>query len=116
MEQAENRATELQKFTEEIAELSDREKRERETAHFSNSNFNPSELTWEDKLIWDKVKDASITREEFNTYRADIIDPRTRSVKDDVAYSRYTFFSFIGNKATRVIGMREFAEEKKKKI
>ena len=114
--QPKNNREALEAFIREIGGIYEEEKRDGTPAHFLNSNFNPRDLTLEDKRIWDKVRDESITREDFNAYRESIIDPRTRNVKGDIAYSRYTFSAFIENKATPVIGMREAKETKEKKM
>ncbi|OGZ00091.1 MAG: hypothetical protein A2945_00115 [Candidatus Liptonbacteria bacterium RIFCSPLOWO2_01_FULL_52_25] len=113
-ERPENNQEALEAFIREIVGIYEKEKRDGKPAHFLNSNFNPRDLTFEDKRMWDKAKDESITRADLHAYHQSIIDPRTKNVRDDVPYSRYTFYAFITNEASRPIGMREEAEEKNK--
>lgn len=101
----------LRAFIREISELYELEKREEKTAHFSNSNFNPEELTEVDQLVWEKIKNGSFTRDDLRTYRADILDLQTKRPKQGVPSSRDTFLSFIENKAVGILMKQD--EEKK---
>lgn len=100
----------LEAFIREIRGIFEEEKRDGKPAHFLNSNFNPRDLAWEDKLVWDKIKDGSFTREDLRAYRADILDPETRRSKKGVPYSRDTFLSFVENKAVGLLMKQDEAK------
>jgi hypothetical protein len=102
----------LEAFIGEIRAIYEEESRENNMAHFQSSRFKPQTLIWEDKLIWDKVKNKIVTRDDIASYRESIVDPATRKLREDLPQSRYTFLAFIENKAAPVIGWREMEEGK----
>lgn len=108
-----NNQKNLELFIGEIRAIYEEEKRERKMAHFQSSRFKPQALIWEDKLIWDKIKNKSVTREDINIYREAIVDPTTRRIRANIPQSRYTFLAFIENKAAPIIGWREMEEDSK---
>jgi hypothetical protein len=104
--QAENSGQEPESFISEIGEIYEKEVREKQSAHLLNSDFNPRDLTLDDKSIWEKIKDKSITKADFAAYERNILDPKTRGARKDMPYSRYIFSRFVGNMATPIIGAR----------
>ena len=40
--------------------------------NFDNSDFNPAELTLEDKEVWDKIQNGSIDAQTFAEYRQEV--------------------------------------------
>jgi|SRR3989344_274401 len=63
----------------------------RPTVHLMSESFNVTELTDYDRLIWEKIKNETITFEEFSKYRSE--------VTQDSNQSRLTFMAMAANKA-----------------
>ena len=75
----------------------------------ANLNFDPSKLTEEDRDIWEKIKDKSITIEEFHAY-AGLVSQLDKA--DPARQSRVIFSEFAGNMSMRAIFERAFPEKK----
>jgi hypothetical protein len=109
---------EEQKFRDFIAEIAgfhaEEEAGAAKTSHFlfdkngQKTFFNPEALRPEDMAIWEKVKDGSLEREDFQAYEKAV-------VSGNVDISRRMFCAFIANKAMGIFGKRELLEYKKKK-
>ncbi|HEY4525847.1 MAG TPA: hypothetical protein VJL32_01970 [Candidatus Paceibacterota bacterium] len=67
----------------------------RETAHLTDPEFNPRELRLEDEEIWHKIKNETITKEEFAEYLLKTKNVSNVSVK--------IFCEFVSNLAQFVI-------------
>jgi len=106
-----NKFENLNDFQAEIAALQQEEESGKSpTAHFKEWKgviFNPSELTENDREIWDKTKDDSISEADFYAYREKLMqeDPSQSS-------SRKMFMAFIANKATEIFGRRYLNKNK----
>lgn len=76
----------------------------KESKHLTYENFDPNNLRREDEEIWEKVKNKTITREEFSEYRR---------IARELAQngSVQIFSSFIANRAMPVIIRKEMAEK-----
>jgi hypothetical protein len=108
----------LELFQDEMAAFVAREiSGEEESGHFlepnkdvrqSNINFDASELTEEDRDIWEKIKDKSITSEEFHAY-AGAVSHLDKA--DPTRASRVIFSEFAGNMSMRAIFERAFPEK-----
>ena len=100
----------LKQFQDEMAVFAAKESSgEIESGHFLISGtatrelkpgFDPSLLAEEDRGIWEKIKNGTITLDEFHEYAS-----RVAALDDsDLAKrSRVTFSEFAGNKAMRAI-------------
>ena len=83
----------LTSFQQEIDQFRREEiERKRPTVHLMSESFNVTELTDHDRLIWEKIKNETITFEEFSKYRSE--------VTQDSNQSRLTFMAMAANKAT----------------
>jgi len=89
----------LKEFQEEIREVAEKET----AAHFKHGVFNPEELTEEDRIVWEKVKDGTVNREDLNTYYGSV---------GEESETRKVFMAFINNKAMLVFFKK--GPEKKK--
>lgn len=109
MENGEKKEYTIDGFRNEIAEIARKELEEGKTADFSGKEIASSELTEDDMEIWLKIKDGSVTQEDFEKYR----EIYKKEKGFDVPI-RHGFLSLAGNKANRVIGERWWKEEKEK--
>lgn len=83
----------LNSFRQEIGQFRQEEiEGKRTTVHLTREGFNPEELTDRDQEIWDKIKDETITFEEFTEYRSEVVQDGNKS--------RLTFMAMAANKAT----------------
>ncbi len=84
----------LEQFQDEIEELKAREEETGEAAHLRNAENIPgvdtAELIDEDREIWQKFKDNTLTSEKFQKYRNDVASSGNNSRGD--------FVGFVGNK------------------
>ena len=85
--------SELEVFHEEIEALKQAEIVEGKTAHLrktqTSSEISPNELTDEDRVVWEKLQDKELSRNEFEEYRL-------HATKEGNG-SRIQFAAFIGN-------------------
>ena len=100
MEKEFNENQSLKEFQEEIKEVAEKET----AAHFKHGTFNPEELTEDDRIIWEKVKDETVSREDLDTYRESV---------GGESETRRVFLAFINNKALVVFLAREIEKRKK---
>jgi hypothetical protein len=110
----------LPRFQEEMANFAHAEGTgEIESGHFLLSgfetreldpDFDPSKLTEDDWAIWKKIKDGTITLEEFNAYRPSVV---ALDDKDPGRKSRMIFVEFAGNKAMNAIFEHVFPGKRK---
>ncbi len=116
MEQQENNFEDpekkLRSFKEEIRDVAEQEKIVGKTGHFSESSgnaidFNVDELSVEDMDIWGKVKDDSITKQEYDQYRAPFDDVSAK----DMPQTRITFLKFISNKVGIILMTKDMKEK-----
>ena len=98
-------------FKDEIRLIAEKEREDQKTAHFRG--LNPEELSVPDMEIWEKVKNESITREDFDRYRNNLVDEGSGDVKDNVPQSRVIFLAFIANKVIVIFLKKELEERKK---
>ena len=100
----------LAEFQQEAALLKEQQEKgtdpTRKSVHFEGIDV--SELTLEDKSIWDKIRDESITEEDLNKHFENL-------KKEEASKSRRKFFAFIGNKAFVIFGNRQLRETKEEK-
>ena len=111
-------AEELKAFRQEIAAYAEEEGREDKKAHFAwlrdqNKQFKPEDLTVEDFLFWKKVKEETITYEDFKKYRLGL--KRLEKAGKKESPTRHGFFSLAGNRGNGIIWKREAEEMKKTK-
>jgi len=104
-------------FIDEIKELQRQEMAgELPTGYFfarGKAELNPEELTEADMDIWAKVKDGSVTIEDFQAYKDTVFAEGMAAEIDPEKTSRGAFVRFIGNKANAVINadlMRKVGE------
>ena len=82
---------EIESFRKEIGGIIKEQAEVGREAHFFDINLRLEELTEEDMDIWKKIKDGTITEDDFSAYRA--------SVKSETSETRLAFFAFAANKA-----------------
>ena len=85
------------------------------TGHFDNPDFNPAELTLEDKEVWDKIQDGSIDAQTFAEYRQEVESEEGQKVEAGQYSSRSDFLAFVANKATGIIAKKQLEALKTKK-
>jgi hypothetical protein len=99
----------IEQFRDEIAELAVTESNNgnflKPNTHERNLNFDVSHLTEEDRAIWEKIKNGTITREEFDAYADGVV---ALDEHDPATESRVIFCKVAANKATVVITRRVF--------
>lgn len=95
---------ELEDFRDEIDQVAAHEFLEKSPAHFEGTFFNSKELDLDDMYIWKKIKDETVTKSGFETYR-DLFNQKTMTP------SREAFMSLTANRATPII----FRRSRKKK-
>ena len=89
----------LASFQAEIAQFKkDEEEGRKPTVHLAGQKFSPTDLTERDQEIWEKIKNESITMDEFIKYREE--------VTKDGNKSRLVFVAMAANKATPVINKK----------
>ena len=102
-----NKLENLTSFKTEITELQrDEESGRSKTGHFKEwqgVRFNSEELTEDDREIWEKTKNKSLTEEEFATYKAGVMKESV-----DKTTPRTMFLAFIANKATPIFAEKYF--------
>ncbi|MDO8500127.1 MAG: hypothetical protein Q7S66_05775 [bacterium] len=79
--------------------------------HFNN--INPDALTDMDRVIWEKVKNKTLTRKEIETYRA-TLKKNLEFDNPEEKQSRETFSEMVVNKAV-FISQQELAAWQKQK-
>ena len=67
------------------------------------AELNPEELTEADMEIWTKVKDKSVTIEDFQAYKDLVFAEGMAAEIDPEESARGAFVRFIGNKANAII-------------
>lgn len=90
-------------FRSEIGALKEKEKQERETAHFEG--VNPEELTFDDMIIYQNCKNGFLSLENFNNYRQSI--PKEQK-------GRREFAAYIGNMLMAKLGNEQLRERNSK--
>lgn len=90
----------MAKFRAKIEAIKQAESERGETVHLTNVNV--EELAWEDKIIWEKVENESITREDFQSYRP--------SLGSNLSRSRKEFSFFVANKLNPIWLRKEMRE------
>ena len=108
---------ELEKFREDFKAVVGTEN-EKGTAHFrkmksEDYNFDPAELQAEDMEIWKKIKNGSVTMEDFRAYRAKIEKFMISRPGSKEAVSRNVFLSYAANKANNILMRSELEKTKK---
>lgn len=99
----------LMAFRAEIRQISQDEYGDKRHSHNLNEiYFDPDQLTMEDMILWDKIKDKSIAREDLSAHKAKL-DALPESPTRDL------FLRFLDNKAAPIFGRREMEEDRKKK-
>lgn len=85
----------LQNFRREIAEIKaqELEMRKKTGTGIHLSAVNPSELTNGDRIIWEALKNNSLTDEMFKGYREEIM-----AGENKIPFSRLHFGAFVTNK------------------
>lgn len=78
-------------------------------------HINPEHLTETDRLIWEKVKDGSITRQDIETHEREL---KKEALNSDPAVnkSRDYFRALVINKGGYFIGRRELEEELREEL
>jgi len=110
LESFEKEKSPLELFKEEIKEI----KKKEYDPHFDD--INPEELTGEDKIIYEKFKDGSMTFKDFSDYRQNIISDVERRGVEGLTDSRNNFFAWITNQISKSeTWMEKFAKEKREK-
>lgn len=112
--EADKRAEKLRLFRDEIEKLREEEikaeeeavrsgKKSGTTFHFASPSFDVSELTEEDMAIWGKIKDESLTWEEYEGYRSKLLAAGILKREEMKMSSRAAFFDAFSNKANRIL-------------
>lgn len=99
----------LQEFRQEISAIKARDLQNKGPAHLFE--VNPDELIEEDMIMWQKIKDESITAEDIDDYRMAILD-EDGNLREGVSESRYDFYAFIVNKAMVLLLNRQLKNQK----
>lgn len=73
----------------------------------------PEFLSDKDRVIWEKIKNQTLTRRELETYRQELAED-VRTVSPEARKSRGTFQAMVVNKAAFIV-QQELAELKKAK-
>jgi hypothetical protein len=94
----------MEEFRAEIAELAVTESNNgnflKPWTQERSTDFNVSHLTEEDRVIWEKIKNGTITGPEFHAYADGVVE---LDMNDPATESRVIFSKFASNKATAVI-------------
>lgn len=118
MEHKEKIKSPLDLFREEIAEWVKGEIiKMAAKAHYDPhaEHINPEHLTEADRLIWEKVKDGSITRQDVETHEVELKKDALNS-DPAVNQSRDYFRALVINKGGYFIGKRELEEELREEL
>ncbi len=107
---------ELEKFREDFRAVVETEN-EKGTAHFrkmksEDYDFDPADLQAEDLDIWKKIKNGSVTMEDFKAYRAKVEKFMASNPGSKRALSRNTFMSYAANKANNILMRSELEKTK----
>lgn len=107
---------ELEKFKEDFRAVVEAEN-EKGTAHFrkmksEDYNFDPADLQAEDMEIWEKIKNGSVTMEDFHAYRAKVEKFMALNPGSKKALSRNIFASYAANKANNILMLSELQKTK----
>lgn len=106
-EQKENLLSPLELFRQEIREWRERELKNKEEMIEKGElggydphaeEINPDHLTDDDRILWEKIKNKRISREDIEEHRKEF-------------KSRSMFSAMATNKANQIIGERELNEE-----
>lgn len=108
------RAEKLRNFKDEIQELQEKEReaereavlenrKSTEPGHFANPDLNVDELTEEDMAIWGKIKDESLTWEDYEKYRSAFLAAGIFKREEMKMPSRAHFYDAVGNRANRIL-------------
>jgi len=107
----------MDQFRDEIAELAARAVKEHSDGNFfiqgthePNSHFDVSQLTEEDWDIWKKIKEGTITIEEFRSYADGVL---SLDEHDGATESRVIFSKVASNRATVAIVRRVLPKKEK---
>lgn len=108
-----SRQEEIEALRQEIREYAEKEESgEIKTAHFLGGEFDPSRLTDEDLLIWQKISAGTITEREFDMYQNGVYGGEERD-DSDIEVSRSLFLAFLRNRVAVIFGRRHLEEMKK---
>lgn len=99
----------LKEFQQEISLIKERDLRNKGPAHLFE--VDPAELEEEDMIMWQKIKDESITPEDLDDYRMSFLDEEG-NLRDGVSRNRYDFYAFIANKAMVILVGRQLKKDK----
>lgn len=107
----EDRRMRLERNREEIRAYRDKElRREFTSGHLMDEAFSADELEDQDLEIWEKVRDQTLTKAEFNNYN-EVFLRLGGDWGGSINFSRQRFVEFIRNLAG-VIFMERYLEEK----
>ena len=81
------------------------DEREKGTAHFLRPDFSLEKLGEPDIIIWEKIKDETITPEDFKTYQS-LFFSESGKLRDGITPSQYDFMQFLANKAMAIFAKR----------
>ena len=111
----ENKENKRQGFIEEMRRFKAEEAEAGKTAHFEGvSEDDFKDFTVEDANYWSKIKDETITEEEWNRYAAGFLDEKGKPL-GSVPQVRQELRAFFGNKVSVVFGLRRMALKKNQK-
>ena len=104
----ENLEDRMTSFRNEIKEIMREERETKKTAYFSSfpeSELKVDDLSIEDMEIWEKVKDGTISQEDFHSYQEKTVG-FGENMGIGASPSQKDFFAFITNKATPILRRR----------
>lgn len=100
----EEEEAELVSFRDEIERAVELDKQNQASGHFKDiKKFNKTELTLRDMYIWRKVKDGSVTEEEFRSYRKACESTKLSSSRD-------AFVQWVSNLANIPLARKRLQE------
>lgn len=109
----ENSQIELDKFRNDFGNMMEERKQNNTAQKGEREEFDPAVLTAEDMEIWNKIKDGSLTAEEFEPYRSMVSGFINANQGTKAAFSRTVFCAFAGNELLKLNLKREREEYEK---
>lgn len=85
----------VEKFRKEINQMKEKDIKQEKPAHLFE--VNPEELILKDAEIWERVKNETVTKDDFQTYKSEFID-KEGNFRENLPKSRLKFLQFIANK------------------
>lgn len=114
VETSEERRVRLGRDREEIRAYREKElRRELTSGHLIDEAFSADELEDADLEIWEKVRDGTITQDEFNAYNQEFLR-LGGNWGASVNFSRRRFVEFVRNLAGGIFAKRQLEEEIKR--